>query len=245
MTRLFALIGNPLSHSFSKQYFTEKFEAAGLTDHTFINLEIPDVSALSAFVDSHPELVGLAVTIPHKESIVHLLKDSDGVVKEIGACNCVKIINGDMVGYNTDVDGFERSFTPRLSAHHKRALILGRGGAAKAISFVLDKLSIEHLFVERVPKDLKSISYASISGRRLREFQIIINTTPLGMFPKVDDFPALPYEAFTSHHYLFDLHYNPETTAFLRKGKEMGATIKNGYEMLVIQAEENWRIWNS
>lgn len=244
MKRLFGLIGYPLSHSFSKQYFDQKFKEAGIENSDFINLEIQHLDELPALLKRYPELKGIAVTIPHKEAILHLLKDMDEVVRTIGACNCVNIINGDLYGYNTDVTGFERSITPLLKPYHNKALILGRGGAAKAVSYVLDKLSIEHLFVERVPKDMKSISYALLSGRTLQDYHLIINTTPLGMYPQTDTYPPIPYDAITHLHYLFDLTYNPEKTIFLTKGQEMGATIKNGYDMLVIQAEENWRIWN-
>lgn len=244
MKKQFGLIGYPLSHSFSLQYFTDKFYNEGLDGCEFINLELKSLEGLHELIRQYPQLKGLAVTIPHKQSVVSLLKKTDGIVETVGACNCIRIINYDLYGFNTDVGGFERSFIPLLRPHQTKALILGRGGAAMAVSYVLDKLSIEHLFIERNARDMKSRTYNEISGRFLHDYHIIINTTPVGTFPNTDSCPQIPYDAVTAYHYLFDLIYNPEKTMFLKKGEEMGATIKNGYEMLVIQAEENWRIWN-
>ena len=245
MKKIYGLIGYPLSHSFSKQYFTDKFEKEGFDDCAFINLEFPDIHSLPSLLADHPGLIGFGITIPHKETILPLLCKMDETVSLVGACNCVKLIGDKLYGYNTDITGFERSLTPLLKEHHKKALILGRGGAAKAVSFVLDKLFIDYLFVERNRKGINSISYDDVSRKILHDHHLIINTTPLGMYPNVETYPAIPYEAISPLHYLFDLTYNPEKTLFLQKGEEMGAVTKNGYEMLVIQAEENWRIWNT
>src|SRR5687767_9260646 len=191
--RQYGLIGFPLSHSFSHQYFTNKFRDEGMDNCEFINFELQSIAAFTQLLDQHPYLKGLAVTIPHKQSIIRYLKQADDVVRSVNACNCIKLLNGDLHGYNTDVTGFERSFTPLLRPHQTKALVLGRGGAAMAVSFVLDHLSIEHRFVERNPGDMKSIAYAEVSGTMVRDHHIIINTTPLGMFPQTDTFPMIPY----------------------------------------------------
>jgi shikimate dehydrogenase len=243
--RLYGLVGYPLTHSFSKKYFTDKFKAGGLEDCIFRNFELPDISKFHAFIKDNPDLRGLSITIPHKEDILPYLTWMDEVVKETGACNCIKIRDGNLYGYNTDVSGFEQSLVKKLKPEHTKALILGRGGAAKAVAYVLRKLGISYKFVERESdNDKQSISYNKLTERLIIENPLIINCTPLGMYPNDDTYPPLVYDAITPSHYLFDLTYNPPKTLFLQQGEERGATIQNGYDMLMIQAEESWKIWN-
>ena len=239
----YGLIGFPLTHSFSKKYFTEKFLQEGIQDAEFLNFSIPAINDIEKIFDEHPQLRGLAVTIPYKRSVINYLDDADEAVKEISACNCIKIGQYRKTGFNTDVIGFERSFGKNLGTHHKKALVLGTGGAASAIEFVLEKLGIEYLRVSR-QASAKTIAYNEISPVTFLEFTIIINCTPLGTYPNITEAPLLPYGLLTASHYLFDLVYNPPLTKFLQYGKEKGCIIQNGFEMLVMQAEENWKIWN-
>jgi shikimate dehydrogenase len=242
--RLFGLIGFPLSHSFSKKFFTEKFEKEGLDDFKYELFPIASINELEDVLRKHPELLGLNVTIPYKEQVLPFLHEKDDTVKKIKACNCIVIEDGKLKGYNTDVIGFERALQQKLGPDHTKALILGAGGAAKAVEFVLTKLKISFRYVSRRPS-VNNYSYEQVTPSVLASYPLIVNTTPLGMYPSINEAPQLPYEALTSRHYLFDLVYNPEKSLFLQKGEQQGATIKNGYEMLVIQAEESWRIWNS
>jgi shikimate dehydrogenase len=240
----YGLLGYPLTHSFSQKYFTEKFQREGLADCSYSNFSLPDIGGL-AEVLSDVSLCGLNVTIPYKEKVIPFLHHSSAVVSEIGACNCIKIEGSRLTGYNTDVVGFEQSLVRKLGDHHREALVLGTGGAAKAVEYVLRKLGIGYRLVTRRPRpDTADIGYAEVDARLLETFTLIVNTTPLGMHPKVSDCPPLPYEALTSGHYLFDLIYNPSRTLFLQRGEERGAVVENGYEMLILQAEESWRIWN-
>ena len=243
--RQFGLIGYPLSHSFSQQFFTNKFREEAITDCVYDNFPLENIDALRAVLDQHPNLAGLNVTIPYKEKVIAYLDHQGDVVKKIGACNCIKFVNGELHGYNTDVKGFEDSLRPLLESHHQKALVLGTGGAAKAIHYVLEKLGIIFLEVSRNPFSGRQISYEQLTPALLEQHTLIINTTPVGMYPHVNECPPLPYTALTPGHYLFDLVYNPAKTLFLQKGEEQGAVIKNGSDMLVIQAEESWRIWNS
>ena len=242
--RLFGLIGFPLLHSFSKKYFTEKFEREGLPDCRFENFPIASVEDINELLDSHPQLIGLSVTIPYKEKIISFLDDASETVKKIKACNCIKIIRGKMAGYNTDVLGFENSFKKVLTPDLRKAIILGTGGASKAVSYVLEKLDISYRHVSRTPA-LRNLSYEQVTSEVIADTEIIINTTPLGMYPDITEAPNIPYGALNEHHLLFDLVYNPSKTLFLKKGEEKGAKIKNGLEMLEILAEENWKIWNT
>ena len=244
MMRQYGLIGFPLSHSFSQRYFEEKFSRENLHDAVFLNFSIPQIEDVEAIFSDHSQLKGLAVTIPYKKSIIKYLDETDDIVKEISACNCVKISAQSKTGYNTDVIGFERSFAKNLKPHHTKALVLGTGGAASAVKFVLQKIGIEYLVVSRTASG-KAISYDDITSEILSEYSIIINCTPLGTSPNVQEGPPLPYDFLNASHYLFDLVYNPLITKFLQYGKNVNCTIQNGYEMLVIQAEENWKIWNS
>ena len=242
--RLFGLIGFPLSHSFSKKYFTEKFEREGLSDCLFENFPIASVEDLKELLDRHPDLTGLSITIPYKEKIISLLDDASETVKKTKACNCIKITNGKLVGYNTDVSGFENSFKKVLTPDLRNALILGTGGASKAVAYVLEKLNISYKFVSRNPA-LPNLSYEQVTPDVIAETDIIINTTPVGMYPDITEAPGIPYATLNDHHLLFDLVYNPAKTLFLKRGEEKGAKIHNGLEMLEILAEENWKIWNS
>jgi shikimate dehydrogenase len=242
--RLFGLIGYPLTHSFSKNYFAEKFKKEGIENCSYENFALAKISELLKVLDNNPDLQGLNVTIPYKESVLPFLNESDEVMKKIGACNCIKIENKKLIGYNTDVIGFENSLLDKLNPGHKNALILGTGGAAKAVEFVLRKRKIHYKYVSRYPS-VKNFSYEQLTSVIIKEHSLIINTSPLGMYPKVTEAPPLPYEAITEKHFLFDLIYNPEKTLFLKKGEERGAVIQNGFDMLIYQAEESWKIWNS
>jgi shikimate dehydrogenase len=241
--RLFGLIGYPLSHSFSQQFFTEKFEKEGIKDCMYLNFPIVSIEELRSVIKENPGIEGINVTIPYKEQVIPFLDEISETVKVIGACNCIKIKQGKLTGYNTDVTGFETSFVKELKPHHKQALVLGTGGASKAVQFVLAKLAIPFKVVSRNAKK-DEISYDTITSDNIGDYPVIINTTPLGMQPVVELSPSLPYSAMGNKHYLFDLIYNPAKTVFLASGEKYGAVIKNGYEMLVNQAEESWKIWN-
>jgi shikimate dehydrogenase len=241
--RLFGLIGYPLSHSFSRKYFTQKFEKEALNDCRYDLFSIDSIDKLKNILDQHPDLCGLNITIPYKEQVLPFLDETDDIVKKIKACNCIRFNNGKLKGYNTDAEGFEQSLKKQLQSHHTKALILGTGGAAKAVVFVLQKLGIDFKYVSRKPS-VNDYSYQQLTPGVISEHTLIINTTPVGMYPAVAECPSIPYDALTHRHYLFDLLYNPEKTLFLQKGEEKGAIIKNGYEMLVMQAEESWKIWN-
>jgi len=243
--RLFGLIGFPLTHSFSKQFFDNKFRSEGLSDCAFTNFPLKNIEEIKQVMADHPNLEGFAVTIPYKKKIIRFLDEGTEPVRQMVACNCVKIVEGKLKGYNTDVTGFEISFRKKLQPHHTKALILGTGGAAESIAFVLRKMGIEYLFVSR-NKELKAktISYKALNASLMQDHTLLINCTPVGMYPKVDEYPGVPYQHLSSKHYLYDLVYNPAKTKFLEKGEEQGAITCNGYEMLTIQAEENWKIWN-
>jgi shikimate dehydrogenase len=241
---LYGLIGYPLGHSFSKQYFTEKFEKEGLEDCFFELYPLESIEEFPGLLQNHPSLRGLAVTIPYKETVVPFLSSLTPDAGSIGAVNCIEVLPEGLRGHNTDVVGFEQSFVPQLQHHHTRALVLGTGGASKAVQFVLQKLDIPFLLVSRAREGDNIISYEAVNEKLLNEYTIIINCTPVGMSPKEEEKPPLPYENLNFAHYLYDLVYKPAETRFLLEGKQRGATIKNGYDMLLIQAEENWKIWN-
>jgi shikimate dehydrogenase len=242
--RLFGLIGYPLSHSFSAGYFAAKFEKEGIRGCRYDNYPIATITELPALFEKNPSLEGINITIPYKEQVLDYLDERNDIVAAIGACNCIRREHGQLKGYNTDVLGFEESLIEKLGQHHSQALILGTGGAAKAVEYVLHKRGIAFKLVSRKQRG-DTISYADVTPDLLAEHTLIINTTPLGMYPNVEDMPALPYHALTSRHYLFDLVYNPAQTRFLSNGAQYGAVTKNGHDMLLIQAEESWRIWNS
>ena len=242
--RKFGLIGYPLSHSFSKKYFTDKFEREGLVECQFENFPIEFLDEFKNLLQQYPDLAGLSVTIPYKESIIPFLDEVSEIVNKIKACNCIKIKNGKLIGFNTDVTGFETSLKTVLRSDHQNALILGTGGASKAVEYVLKQLKITYRNVSRKPSS-HNLSYEQVTPEVIAETKIIINTSPLGMYPGVVQAPDIPYDALTQYHLLFDLIYNPEKTLFLKKGEAKGASIKNGLEMLKILAEENWKIWNT
>lgn len=244
--RIFGLIGYPLSHSFSPAYFAEKFNREGLSDCIYKPFPTQSIDELTSLLANHPDLEGLNVTIPYKKDVLRFLHYSAEAVRQTGACNCIKIKNGILTGYNTDVTGFEKSLQSNLTQAHTKALVLGTGGSAAAVEFVLKKLGIDFLFVSRNRQPDKSIlAYEDVSSEILNEYKLIINTTPLGMYPDVNNCPDISYEFLTKEHYLYDLVYNPAETIFLKKGTEKGAITKNGSDMLIIQAEESWKIWNT
>ena len=242
--RKFGLIGYPLGHSFSGKYFRDKFQREFIKDCEYINFELAEISALPDILKD-PDLSGLNVTIPYKESVIPFLHKKDPVVVAIGACNCVRIKEGILTGYNTDVLGFEESLSPKLTERDNRALILGTGGSSKAIAWVLKKRGITFKFVTRNKTGVENqLSYEDLDRVLIGTYPLIINTTPLGMFPDTGLCPPIPYEGVGSSHYFFDLVYNPAKTLFLEKGEAAGARIKNGADMLEIQAEASWEIWN-
>jgi shikimate dehydrogenase len=244
--KLFGLIGYPLGHSFSKQYFTEKFEREGIVDCQFEAFPIESINDFSLLLKNNIGLKGLSVTIPYKEQVLQFVDELSEEVKAIGATNSIKIQDGKLTAYNTDIAGFEKSFIQLLQPHHKKALVLGTGGASKAVQYVLRKLAIKYLIVTR-NKDGKEnhITYNDIDDGLMKEYSIIINCSPVGMHPNDTIAPAIPYHLISANHYLYDLVYKPAETLFLKNGKEKGAVVQNGYDMLLIQAEESWRIWNN
>ena len=288
----YGLIGFPLGHSFSKGFFTEKFAREGI-DAQYLNFEIPDARMLFDVLRDNPELRGLNVTLPHKQAVIPLLDELSDEAREIGAVNVIKIgppqpslkgrENGDVAGqrslplregwggslkgFNSDIIGFTESIKPLLQPWHKKALVLGTGGASKAICVGLKRLGLEWRYVSRnggqgarskeqentscpnnplapCPLPLAPLNYSDLTPEVMAEYTVIVNCTPVGMFPKVDAAPAIPYELLTSRHLLFDCVYNPEDTLFLKRGREQGATGKNGLEMLHLQAEASWKFWN-
>ncbi|TAG29397.1 MAG: shikimate dehydrogenase [Sphingobacteriia bacterium] len=241
--RLFGLLGFPLTHSFSQKYFTEKFTSIGMADAEYRNFSIPDISELHQILKADNGLCGFNITIPYKKQVTQFLHESTDAVKTMGACNCVHIKNGRLIGYNTDIVGFEQSLKPFLKPHHTKALILGTGGAAAAVQYVLRKLNIAYTNVSRNNGE-NCIPYSLLNQSLMEQHSLIINTTPVGQYPTIEASPAIPYEFITEAHHLFDLIYNPTETSFLQRGSAQGATTQNGYEMLVLQAEESWRIWN-
>jgi len=244
-SRTFGLLGKNISYSFSRGYFTEKFEKLKLNKYKYLNFDIQQIKDFPSIIGEEKNLRGINVTIPYKEEIIPFLDKLDETAKNIGAVNTIKFTKrGNLKGYNSDVVGFENSIKPLLKSHHKKALILGTGGASKAIAFALNKNSIKFKFVSRNPEGKKEISYDSLSEETLLKYTVIINCTPLGTFPEIEKCPDIPYQFITDAHLLYDLIYNPEVSTFLSKGKEKGAIIKNGFEMLQLQAEESWRIWN-
>ncbi|WP_018611044.1 shikimate dehydrogenase family protein [Segetibacter koreensis] len=243
--RKFGLIGYPLSHSFSPAFFAEKFKREGHSDCVYEAFPIKSIDEFQSLLTNNPELEGLNVTIPYKKDVFPFLQNFTEAVEKTGACNCIKIKEGKLTGYNTDVIGFEKSLLPNLTTAHTHALILGTGGAAAAVEFVLKKLGIQFLFVSRISKPGSScLTYDEVTREIVNKYKLIINTTPLGMYPVVNSCPGIPYEHLGKEHYLYDLVYNPEQTLFLKKGAEKGAITKNGSDMLIIQAEESWKIWN-
>lgn len=242
----FGLIGKNISYSFSKTYFKNKFQNEALLNASYENFDIQNIQEFPKILKSNPDLKGLNVTIPYKEAIIPFLDSLNKEAQEIGAVNTIKICkNGKLKGYNTDWYGFKKTLEPLLEPHHQKALILGTGGASKAIAFALKKLDIAYTFVSRNSSDTHPITYTSLSESDIQNHLIVINCTPLGTHPNIDDCPKIPYQALSSKHILYDLIYNPEQTKFLQLGKAKKATTINGLQMLIFQANKAWEIWNS
>lgn len=245
--KTFGLIGYPLGHSFSQKYFTEKFKAENI-EARYLNFPIETIGEFPSLLEKHPYLAGLNVTIPYKQQVMDYLDEIDIIAREAGAVNVVKITWDDkkprLKGFNSDIIGFSRSIEPLLRAHHNKALILGTGGASKAVAYALKELGLLYRYVSRTPKHPSHVSYESLNEEILKEYTVIVNTTPTGMAPNTDQCPSIPYNGISSQHLAFDLIYNPETTLFMQKCAERGAVVKNGLEMLHLQAEAAWDIWN-
>lgn len=253
MNKQYGLIGYPLSHSFSKKYFTEKFEKENIEGCEYNMFPIENIDLFTQLITDNPSLVGINVTIPYKESVIPFLDELDETAKGIGAVNCIKIIrNADekpkLIGYNTDAFGFQQSIKPFLETQHEKALILGTGGASKAVAYVLKSIGIEVYFVSRAKKNnainKNTFTYEELNENVINAFKLIVNTSPVGTFPNINDAPDIPYNFISTSHLLYDLVYNPSETEFLKRGKKQGAAILNGLPMLQQQAEEGWKIWN-
>ena len=250
--RQFGLIGYPLSHSFSQKFFTEKFLQENIVNAKYDNFPIPSIESFAGLWKENPNLEGLNVTIPYKKEVIPFLQHSSAVVQEIHACNCIRKFNNELYGYNTDVIGFEKSLLPFLQPHHTHALILGTGGASAAVQWVLQKLNIQFQIVSRKGNAIEannemkaSLSYDQLAASVIESHTLIINTSPLGMYPNTNEAPPIAYEGITAQHHLYDLVYNPIETLFMKNGLAKGATVQNGLAMLHIQAEESWAIWNA
>ena len=243
----FGLIGYPLGHSFSKNFFNEKFRSENICAE-YVNFEIPTIEDFNKVLKANPTLCGLNVTIPYKEQVIGYLDELDKDAAAIGAVNVIKIDRSKgklkLIGYNSDVLGFTQSIEGLLEPHHKKALILGTGGASKAINYGLKQLGLETLFVSRNRHNDNTITYSELTPEIMNDYKVIVNCTPVGMYPKADECPDIPYECLTPEHLLYDLLYNPDTTLFMKKGSDNGAIVKNGLEMLLLQAFGAWVIWN-
>lgn len=245
---LYGLIGHPLSHSFSENFFNQKFESENI-DAKYVNFDIPSINDVINIIKENKNLKGLNVTIPYKEQIIPFLNEIDSNAALIGAVNVIKFIsnkNGEirLKGYNSDIIGFCDSIKPLLQSHHTHALVLGTGGAAKAIYCGLKSLNIEPVYVSRYKKD-GMLTYEDLNPSIMNKYKIIINTTPIGMYPNVDKCPNIPYELLSTNHICYDLIYNPDVTLFMKKSQNHGAEVKNGLEMLLLQAFAAWEIWNN
>ncbi|MFS4456620.1 shikimate dehydrogenase family protein [Maribacter sp. 2304DJ31-5] len=242
-TLRFGLIGKNISYSFSRGYFGKKFKDLNLDHCSYENFDLESIQEFDNLIKDTDNLKGLNVTIPYKEEIIPYLDELEKSAKKIGAVNAIKIKGRQLIGYNTDAHGFQKSLEPHLKEHHKKALILGTGGASKAIAFVLDNLGISYRFVSRSGKN-NGFTYEELNEEILTEHLLIINCSPLGTYPNINEKPDIPYTSITKKHLLFDLIYNPEKTTFLKFGEQQGATICNGLRMLELQAEKAWEIWN-
>lgn len=242
----YGLIGFPLGHSFSIVYFNEKFQSEGI-DAVYENFEIETIEQLKIVLDTNPELRGLNVTIPYKQEVMKFLHEISPEAQVVGAVNVIRIerkgSKSVLKGFNSDVIGFQQSIEPILESHHKKALILGMGGAAKAVDYVLKKMGLETLYVSR-NKAEGAILYDEVDEKIIKDYPVIVNCTPVGMYPNIEECPRLPYHAMDSHTLLYDLLYNPDETMFMKKGKEYGAMVKNGLEMLLLQAFASWEFWH-
>lgn len=239
---LYGLIGYPLGHSFSRGFFTEKFAREGI-DAQYLNFEIPDAAMLLDVLRRNPALRGLNVTLPHKQAVIPMLDELSDEAREIGAVNVIRIRKGRLKGFNSDIIGFTESIRPLLRPHHTHALILGTGGASRAIRVGLSRLGIAWTYVSRTPRE-GMLTYNDLTPEVMARYTVIVNCSPVGMSPKVDAAPDIPYDQLTERHLLYDLVYNPEDTQFMQRGRQYGATAKNGLEMLHLQAIASWRFWN-
>jgi shikimate dehydrogenase len=246
--RLFGLIGYPLSHSFSAKYFAKKFEAESISDTDYQLFPLENISEVTSLIKLYPDLLGFNITIPYKVAILPFLDDITTSAKSVGAVNCVKVERDasgvKLTGHNTDIYGFRESLVPFLKPFHSNALVLGTGGAAKAVCYTLNELGIHYTLVSRSGKENSILEYYQLTNKIISDNHLIINTSPVGTFPDTDKCPDIPYQFLTSRHLLFDLVYNPAETKFLKLGLEAGATILNGSKMLELQAEKSWEIWN-
>lgn len=238
----YGIIGYPLGHSFSRAFFTEKFQREHI-DAEYVNFEIPSADMLPGIVQTNPNLRGLNVTLPHKEAVIPMLDELSDEAKEIGAVNVIRVRDGRLKGFNSDIIGFMDSIRPLLKPWHRHALVLGTGGASRAIRVGLQRLGIEWTYVSRTPAPGR-LTYADLTSELMEHYQVIVNCSPVGMFPHVDACPDIPYQLLTGRHLLYDLVYNPQETLFLKRGAEHGAAVKNGLEMLHLQALASWRFWN-
>jgi len=242
----YGLIGFPLKHSFSKDYFNNKFASEGI-DAEYVNFEITSITELKSIIKNNPQLKGINVTIPYKEQVIPFLDQLSENARQIGAVNVIKIERQKkkikLSGFNTDIIGFKESIEPLLKPHHQQALVLGNGGAAKAIFYGLQQLGIKATYVSRQKTDEQMLIYSELTQEMIEAHTIVVNCTPVGMYPNVDDCPAIPYQFLTGKHLLYDLLYNPDETLFMKKGEERGAVVKNGLEMLLLQAFAGWKKW--
>ena len=248
-TKVYGLIVYPLGHSFSQTFFNQKFEAEGINAR-YENFAIPDIGDFMEVFAETPNLDGLNVTIPYKQQVMAYLNDVDPVAQRVGAVNVIQVIRGKadndfrLIGFNSDIVGFTRSIAPLLQPHHKRALVLGTGGASRAVCCGLQDVGVEPQLVSRTKRD-GVLTYDELTPEVMASHTVIVNTTPLGMYPHVDECPDIPYDLINSDFLCYDLLYNPDTTLFMKRAEEHGATVKNGLEMLLLQAFESWEIWTS
>lgn len=242
--RKFGLIGYPLEHSFSKSFFDKKFGRENIQDAEYENYPLESIDDFPAFIESLPNLVGLNVTLPYKEKIIPYITELDETAKEIGAVNTIKFLDGKLIGFNTDAWGFAKSLLSMANPKMKKAIIIGDGGASKAIKYVLNRIGIEYVIVNRTKTD-DVLTFEELTDELISSIQLIVQTTPLGTFPNINEMPSIPLNSINSNHIAFDLIYNPEETLFLKLMRERGAQTKNGLEMLQAQAQEAWKIWNS
>ena len=238
----YGIIGYPLGHSFSRTFFSEKFQREHI-DAEYVNFEVSSADALTDIVRLTPNLRGLNVTLPHKEAVIPLLDELSDEAREIGAVNVIRVREGRLKGFNSDIIGFMDSIRPLLQPWHKRALVLGTGGASRAIRVGLERLGLSWTYVSRTPAQGR-LTYADLTPQVMQDYQVVVNCSPVGMYPRVDACPDIPYHLLTSQHLLYDLVYNPLETLFLKRGAEQGATVKNGLEMLHRQAVASWEFWN-
>lgn len=239
----FGLIGKNIEYSFSRAYFTQKFKDLKLANHTYENFDFEDINELEQVLKNNTNIKGFNITIPYKEEVFPFLSAIDDKAKEIGAVNTIKFTKDGLKGFNTDYHGFQKSIEPFIKDHHKKALILGTGGASKAVAFVFKQLGINYKFVSRNPEE-NELNYSNLNKAIISQYTIIVNCTPLGTYPDINRKPNIPYKYIGNQHLLFDLIYNPDKTAFLLEGESRGAQIKNGDKMLELQAEKSWEIWN-